>query len=310
MLKAIRRWWRYLGTKLGMQLDEIADPKVQLEQAIGEAREQHRLLTEQAANVVANQVQLQTRLDRSIEEYGRVTASARQAVVLADQAERAGDASKAASFTQAAEAFVARQIALERDIESLRRSLLDATGASDRAKQAVRTSSMALQKKLADRESLLSRLDQAEMQEQMNAAMLQLTASVDSDSPTLEEVSDKIDRRLAAAQAMTEISGANVDMQMLEIEEAQRQAETDVRLGELRSQMGILVTPVDRLALSAPSSSELPPAEASPAEASPAEASPAKASLASPTWTATKPFASLNAALDVLDVSDLLGDLE
>ena len=124
---------------------------------------------------------------------------------------------------------------------------------------------MALQKKLAERESLLSRLDQAEMQEQMNAAMRQLTASVGGDSPTLQEVSDKIDRRLAAAQAMTEISGANVDMQMLEIEEAQRQAETDVRLGELRSQMGIRVTKIDL--------PELPErvAGASPAEAAPGE---------------------------------------
>jgi phage shock protein A len=280
MLKAIRRWWRYLGTKLGMQLEQVADPKVQLEQAIGEARDQHRLLTEQAANVIANQAQLQSRLDRSIEEYGRVTASARQAVLLADQAEKAGDTSKAANFTQAAEAFVARQIALERDIDLLKRSLLDATAASDRAKQAVRTSSLALQKKLAEREALLSRLDQAEMQEQMNAAMSQLTASVGGDSPTLQEVSDKIDRRLAAAQAMTEIGGASVDRQMLEVEEAQRQAETDVRLGELRSQMGIQVTRVELPALAASSSSPLPTveaAEAAPAEAAAQEAAPAEA---------------------------------
>jgi phage shock protein A len=274
MLKAIRRWWRYLGTKLGMQLEQVADPKVQLEQAIGEARDQHRLLTEQAANVIANQAQLQARLDRSIEEYGRVTASARQAVLLADQAAKAGDASKAASFTQAAEAFVARQIALERDIDSLKRSLLDATAASDRAKQAVRTSSLALQKKLAEREALLSRLDQAEMQEQMNAAMSQLTASVGGDSPTLQEVSDKIDRRLAAAQAMTEIGGASVDRQMLEVEEAQRQAETDVRLGELRSQMGIQVTRVDLPALAAPPTQHASPAEAAPVEAATVEAAP------------------------------------
>jgi phage shock protein A len=281
MLKAIRRWWRYLGTKLGMQLEQVADPKVQLEQAIGEARDQHRLLTEQAANVIANQAQLQSRLDRSIEEYGRVTASARQAVLLADQAEKAGDTSKAANFTQAAEAFVARQIALERDIDLLKRSLLDATAASDRAKQAVRTSSLALQKKLAEREALLSRLDQAEMQEQMNAAMSQLTASVGGDSPTLQEVSDKIDRRLAAAQAMTEIGGASVDRQMLEVEEAQRQAETDVRLGELRSQMGIQVTRVELPALAASSSSPLPTveaAEAAPAAAAAQEAAPAEAS--------------------------------
>ena len=273
MLKAIRRWWRYLGTKLGMTLEEAADPKVQLEQAIGEARDQHRLLTEQAANVIANQSQLQTRLDRSIEEYGRVTASARQAVLLADQATKSGDAAKAASFTQAAEAFVARQIALEREIELLRRSLLDATAASDQAKQAVRTSSLALQKKLAEREALLSRLDQAEMQEQMNAAMRQLTASVGGDSPTLQEVSDKIDRRLAAAQAMTEISGANVDRQMLEVEEAQRQAETDVRMGQLRSQMGIQVTRVEPPALAATAASPLPVEEAA-VEAVSVEAAP------------------------------------
>ena len=281
MLKAIRRWWRYLGTKLGMTLEEAADPKVQLEQAIGEARDQHRLLTEQAANVIANQSQLQTRLDRSIEEFGRVTASARQAVLLADQATKAGDTAKAASFTQAAEAFVARQIALEREIESLRRSLLDATAASDQAKQAVRTSSLALQKKLAEREALLSRIDQAEMQEQMNAAMRQLTASVGGDSPTLQEVSDKIDRRLAAAQAMTEISGANVDRQMLEVEEAQRQAETDVRMGQLRSQMGIQVTRVELPAIAATSPVPLPPVEAAIAQATPAaeatvEATPAE----------------------------------
>lgn len=252
MIKAIRRWWRYLGTKLGMQLEEAADPKVQLEQAIAEAREQHRLLTEQAANVIANQAQLQVRLDRAIEEYGKVNASARQAVLLADTASRAGDTAKAAALTQAAESFVNRGIALEGDIETLKRSLLDATTASERARQAVTMSSTALRKKLAEREALLSRLDQARMQEQMNAAMTQLTATVDGDTPTLDEVRTKIDRRLAAAQAMTEVGGAGVDMAMLEVEQAQRQAETDSRLAGLRAELGVTVSPVARPALADP----------------------------------------------------------
>ena len=34
MWKAIKRWWKYMGAKLGSSLDENADPKVQLEQAI------------------------------------------------------------------------------------------------------------------------------------------------------------------------------------------------------------------------------------------------------------------------------------
>ena len=58
MWKSIKKWWRYVAAKLGMKLDEAADPKVQLEQAIREAREQHRKLTEQAANVIANQKQI------------------------------------------------------------------------------------------------------------------------------------------------------------------------------------------------------------------------------------------------------------
>ena len=39
MWKTIKRWWRYLAAKLGMKLEESADPKVQLEQAIQEARQ-------------------------------------------------------------------------------------------------------------------------------------------------------------------------------------------------------------------------------------------------------------------------------
>ena len=82
-----------------MKLEESADPKVQLEQAIAEAREQHRKLTEQAANVIANQKQTQLKLDRAIEEYEKANASARQALLLSDQEARAGNADKAAIFT-------------------------------------------------------------------------------------------------------------------------------------------------------------------------------------------------------------------
>lgn len=252
MIRAIRRWWRYLGAKLGMRLDEVADPKVQLEQAIGESREQHRLLTEQAANVIASQAQLQGRLDRTIEEYGQATASARQALLLAEQARRDGDAARAGGMEQAAEGFAARLVALERDVESLRRSLLEATEASDRARQAVATSSAVLQKRLAEREGLLSRLEQAQMQEQMNAAIRQLSAGVGGDLPTLDEVRDKIDRRLAQARAMTEISGTGLDMRMLEVEQAQREAEAQARLGALREQLGISVSRPAQAALAAP----------------------------------------------------------
>ena len=184
MWKAIKRWWKYLGAKLGLTLEEKADPKVQLEQAIAEAREQHRKLTEQAANVIANQKQTQLKLDRAIEEYEKANASARQALLLSDQEARSGNADKAASFTQAAEAFANKLINLEKQIEDLKKMLLDSTQASEKAKQAVAQNSSALQKKLAEREKLLSALDHAKMQEQMNKALAQLSETVGEEVPT------------------------------------------------------------------------------------------------------------------------------
>src|SRR5215213_2506783 len=212
MLKALRRWWRYLGTKVGMTLEETADPKVQVEQAIQEARDQHRLLTESAANVIANQMQLHMRLDRTMEEYEKANRLARQALILADRETSSGANERAADLTTAAESFADRIGMLEREVGSLQKMLLDATRASDQARQAIKLNAAALRKKIGEREQLLSRLDQAKMQEQLNAAMTQLNQTVGDDVPTLEEVREKIDRRLATAQAMGEIRGSSIDI--------------------------------------------------------------------------------------------------
>lgn len=239
MLKTLRRWWRYIATRLGVALDEVADPKIQLEQAIAESRDQHRLLTEQAATVIANQAQLQMQLDRAIDDYGKANASARQALLLADKAVGAGDAGKASSYNQAAEAFAARAIQIERQTEDLQSALLNAADASTQARQAVALNATQVQKALQEREQLLSQLDQAKMQEQMNAAIAQLRQSAGDEVPTLQEVRDKIERRLAAAKATSELTGASVDVQMLEVEKVQAEAETQARLSEMREQLGL-----------------------------------------------------------------------
>ena len=239
MFKSIRKWWDYLGAKLGLQLAATADPKVQLEQAITQAREQHRLLTDQAANVIANQKQLEARLYRSIDALQGANASAGQALTLADGARRAGKDDEAIRLETAAEAFAERSIALESDIEELKVSTMSAIAASDRARQAVSQDSAALQRALAERESLLSQLDQAQMQEQMNGAMRQLTTIAGDGSPSLDEVRVRIERRLARAQATSELTGVTVDSSMLAVERAQRQATAQVRLGAMREQLGL-----------------------------------------------------------------------
>src|SRR5437870_2578490 len=108
MIKAFRRWWKYMTAKLSSSFNERADPKVQLEQAIMEAQEQHRRLREQAANVIANQKQTEMRLNRTLESLEKVNNNARQAVLMADDATKQGDAPKAVDYTHAAESFANR----------------------------------------------------------------------------------------------------------------------------------------------------------------------------------------------------------
>src|SRR3954468_23205247 len=112
MIKLLRRMGRYITAALTGKFNEVADPKVQLEQALIEAQDQHRRLKEQAANVIANQKQTELRLNRAMEELESVHTKARQAVLMADDASKNGDAAKATEFTRAAESFASRLVAV------------------------------------------------------------------------------------------------------------------------------------------------------------------------------------------------------
>jgi phage shock protein A len=239
MIKLFRRMGRYMTALFGSKFDEMADPKVQLEQAITEAQEQHRRLTEQAANVIANQKQTEMRLSRAMDDLGRANGSTKQALLMADDATRRGDAAKAAEYTQAAEGFANRLISIEKQVDDLKTMHLQTTQAADQAKAAVNQNSAALQKKLAERQKLLSQLDQAKMQEQMNKAMASLSQTVGQDVPTFDEVRNKIESRYAKALGTSELQGETVESRMLEVEQAALNTEAKSRLSELRSQLGL-----------------------------------------------------------------------
>jgi phage shock protein A len=260
MIKYLKRQWAYLTAKLTGRFDERADPKVQLQQAMQEAQEQHRRLREQAANVIANQKQTELRLNRSLEELGRVNGNARQALVMASDAEKKGDAAKASEYNAAAEAFANRLIALERDVDDLKALSLQSAQAADQAKAAVQQNATALQRKLSERQKLMSQLDQAKMQEQMNKAMASLSATVGEDVPTFDEVRDKIEARYAKAKGMSELTETSVESRMLEIEQAAANSEAQTRLDEMRVQLGLATAP-EPAAVEAPA-----PAPASGAE--------------------------------------------
>ncbi len=241
MANAAKRWFNYLGAKANTTLDDRADPRVQLEQAMADAQDQHRRLKDQAANVIANQRQAEIRLNRSMQEYERLTANARQALIMADQAARAGDGARSAEYTATAEAFANRLVAVEQEVEETKTLVLQSAQAAEQAKAAVAQNAAQLQKKLAERQKLMSQLDQAKMQEQVNRSMASLNATVGEDVPTFAEVQEKIELRYAKAKGMAELTAESVPNRMLEVEQATMNAEAVARLDTLREQLGLPV---------------------------------------------------------------------
>jgi phage shock protein A len=189
--------------------------------------------------VIANQKQTELRLTRALEELEKINSNTQQAVLMADEATKRGDNAKALEYTTAAEAFANRLIGLEKEVEDLKQLHLQSTQASDQAKAAVAQNSAALQKKLSERQKLLSQLDQAKMQEQMNKAMSSLSETVGQDVPSLEEVRQKIEARYSKAKGMAELEGNSVESRMLEVEQAALNTDAQARLAEIRTKLGI-----------------------------------------------------------------------
>jgi phage shock protein A len=261
MINLFRRMWRYMTASLTGKFNEAADPKVQLEQAITESQEQHRRLTEQAANVIANQKQTEMRLSRAMEELQRANTSTKQALMMADEASKRGDTAKAAEYNQAAEGFANRLLATEKQVDDLKNMHLQTTQAANQAKSAVNQNSAALQKKLAERQKLLSQLDQAKMQEQMNKAMATLSETVGQDVPTFDEVRTKIEARYAKALGQSELQGDTVEARMLEVERTALDTEAQARLSSMRAELGLTTGAQGELTGASASQPALEPAE-------------------------------------------------
>ncbi len=237
--------WKYMMALFSSKVDEYADPKVQIQQAIEDAQRQHQALSQQAAAVIGNQRQLEMKLNRQLGEIEKLQASARQSLVLADQARAAGDEAKAQQYEQAAQAFASQLVSSEQSVEDMKTLHDQAIQAAGQAKQAVERNSMALQQKIAERTKLLSQLEQAKMQEQAAKSLQQMSElAAPGNTPSLEEVRDKIERRYANAVGAGELAQNSVQGRMLEVQQASVDMAGASRLEQIRASLhGGSVTP-------------------------------------------------------------------
>ena len=195
----MRKLWNYIKAWFGKKTEDAKDPEIEIEQAINEAQSRDRELRNQAAKVVAHRTRTAAELEDAGEEAAKARELAKQALLKADGAARAGNADESARWTQAAQTMAMKIQAADSNVATLTAQLQSAESQAEQAKQAVNQNAMRLQEMTAKRIELLGKLESARMQESVNKAMDQLTATVGDDAPTLKEVEDKIQQRAAMA---------------------------------------------------------------------------------------------------------------
>ena len=238
MFRLIARTWHYAVAFLSGTLDTLADPRVQIEQAIEDAKRQHAALSDQAAAVIGNQRELQLKLARTVTDLERLRASASQALVLAEDARSNGDTEKAGAHERTARLFAMQLATVESSAADLHELHERAAAAAKAAKGAVEHNAYLVQKQLAERSKLLTELEAAKMQERVASALQRIgTFAPATDVPSLQEIRDRIDRRIARASGRYEIASEGVEARVLDVEHALANARGDELLEELRQKV-------------------------------------------------------------------------
>ena len=239
MANPFSKAWKYLMALFDSKIEEHADPKVQIQQAIEDAQRQHQELSQQAAAVIGNQRQLEMQLNRRLAEIEKLQGNTRQALQLADKARAEGNEAKAVEYENAAEAFAAQLVTAEQAVEDTKQLHDQSLQQAAQAKRAVERNAMSLQQKVAERTKLLSQLEQAKMQEKVSESLKSMNSLTANDnSPNLDQVREKIERLYANALGQAELAENSIQGRMAEVEQAGVQLAGHARLEQIRAQMG------------------------------------------------------------------------
>ena len=230
--------WRYLMALFSSKVDEYADPKVQIQQAIEDAQRQHQALVQQAAAVIGNQRQLEMKLSRQMSEVEKLQGMARQALVLADKARADGNESEAQKYESTAQTLATQLVSGEQSMEDLKTLHDQALSAAGQARKAVENNAMVLQQRIAERSRLLSQLEQAKMQETVAKSLESMSSlAAPGNTPSLDEVRDKIEQRYANAMGRAELASNSVEGRMLEVQKSSLDMAGQSRLEQIRASM-------------------------------------------------------------------------
>lgn len=242
MLRLLFTVWHYAGATLTSIFNERADPRIQIEQAIDEARQMHVRLVDQAAAVIGGQRELELKIARATAEARRLDASTAHALRLSAAARAKGDETAVAGFERSAQIFATQLATTEGSVADLRELHEKAALMAAAARRAVEQNSFQLQRQLGERIRLLTDIAAAEMQERMVDALRSMDRlSPAGVVPTMPQVQDRIDSRIAKSAARIDLALSGVESQMVQVERAMVDSRGAERLADIRRREGLAV---------------------------------------------------------------------
>lgn len=217
---------RVFFANTGAALDKIENPELVLQQTIRDMRDRVPELNNSVAQVMAterllikNHENLETQV---VDLDSKIKASVKM------------------GRDDIATAYIGQLQQAQIDMTRTGAQLEHASLASKQALKARDNYVLNMKKRTAEAMQLISAAKQAKLQEQLAQTME--TFNIGDDASTFNEMREKIDRRVAAAEAKLQLGSTNVDSQMQDIEREAMDIQLQDKLLEYKSQMGLLAS--------------------------------------------------------------------
>jgi phage shock protein A len=208
----------------GAALDKIENPELVLQQTIRDMRDRVPELNNSVAQVMATERLLMKNHENLQKQVVELDSKIKASVKMGRD--------------DIATAYIGQLQQAQMDLERTSGQLESAGVASKQALKARDNYVLNMKKRTAEAMQLISAAKQAKLQEQLAQTME--TFNIGDDASTFNEMREKIDRRVAAAEAKLQLGSSSVDSQMADIEREAMDIQLQDKLLEYKQQMGLL----------------------------------------------------------------------
>jgi phage shock protein A len=215
---------RLFRASTGAALEKMEDPEMVLQQTIRDMRDRVPELNNSVAQVMATERLLQKNKDRLEEQVVDLDSKIKAAVKMGRD--------------DIATAYIGQLQQAQLDLERTSAQLEHAQMASKQAMKARDNYVLQLKNRTQEAMQLISASKQAKLQEQLAQTMQSF--DLGDDASTFNEMREKIDRRVAAAEAKLQLGTSSVDSQMQDIEKEAMEMQLQDKLLAYKQQMGLL----------------------------------------------------------------------